>query len=93
MKKKRKITKKQMIAMKKQKPLPVSYRQTPYFSIPTCPDCGCSVEDEDNYCKHCGQRLYLEFDEIYAKAKNGAAIAKGTMAKEWFINPWNNSYL
>lgn len=70
MKKKRKITKKQMIAMKKQKPLPVFFEKdiSSYFvEYPYCSVCGGYVEDDDNYCRHCGQKLdwYSERKKMY----------------------------
>ena len=33
------------------------------YPIYSCPKCGKHINDEDNYCRHCGQRLEWKDDE------------------------------
>lgn len=66
--KRNKMTRKQLVSMKKQIPMPVMYRKilnttsigdNDYIEW-CCPICGEWVEETDNYCSYCGQKLDWE---------------------------------
>ena len=44
-------------ALNKMNPLPVIHKKYFYGYIHTCPTCNSTIEENDNYCKKCGQHL------------------------------------